>query len=430
MKKILLIEDNKDVRENTSEILGLANYNVVTAANGKIGVDLAGKEMPDLIICDIMMPELDGYGVLYLLSKNAVTAGIPFIFLTAKAEKSDMRKGMSMGADDYLTKPFEEMELLNAVEARLKKNEVFKKEFSRNVEGLNDFLAHAKGLEELSKLSFDRKVHHFKKKEMVYMEGDEPSGIVFINKGKVKTFKTNNDGKDFITGMYTDGDFIGYNDLIEGKDYRESAEALDDVDVCIIPKQDFFSLLYSNRDVAAKFIKMLSNNLQETEERLMNLAYNSVRKRVADTLLTLHLRYQKKGEKNSSFSVSREDLASMVGTATESVIRTLSDFRDERLIEIRDKQIVILSGKKKKSDSMMSRFFYCTSSTELNQSLRQHCIGNFYKATNVCAFHVVDITIFISVLLASCVNAFHNAMQTLVNFFASPGETKRVLTHF
>jgi CRP-like cAMP-binding protein len=292
------------------------------------------------------MPELDGYGVLYLLSKNTDTAGIPFIFLTAKAEKGDVRKGMSMGADDYLTKPFEEMEMLNAVEARLKKNEVFKKEFSRNVDGLNDFLAKAKGLEELSKLSFDRKVHHFKKKEMVYMEGDEPNGIVFINRGRIKTYKTNDDGKEFITGMYKDGDFIGYNDLIEGDEYRESAEALDDVEICIIPKQDFFALLYSNRDVAAKFIKMLSNNLQETEERLMNLAYNSVRKRVADTLLQLLQRYQKPDEKITAFSISREDLASMVGTATESVIRTLSDFKDEKLIEIKDKQIVIMSAEK------------------------------------------------------------------------------------
>ena len=107
MKKILLIEDNKDVRENTAEILRLAPYEVVTAKNGKEGVELAQSEKPDLIICDIMMPVLDGHGVLHLLSKNEETSGIPFIFLTAKAERSDFRKGMEMGADDYLTKPFE-----------------------------------------------------------------------------------------------------------------------------------------------------------------------------------------------------------------------------------------------------------------------------------------------------------------------------------
>jgi CRP-like cAMP-binding protein/ActR/RegA family two-component response regulator len=346
MKKILLIEDNKEMRENTAEILELAHYQVLTAANGKVGVEIATKELPDLIICDIMMPELDGYGVLYLLGKNVNTAGIPFIFLTAKAEKGDMRKGMSMGADDYLTKPYEEMELLNAVEARLKKNEAFKKEFSRNVEGLNEFLTKAKGLEELHQLSADRKVHNYKKKELLYMEGDEPNGIVFLNSGKVKTYKTNDDGKEFITGMYKEGDFIGYIDLIDGEEYKESAEAIEATEACIIPKQDFFALIYSNRDVAAKFIKMLSNNMQQLEERLMNIAYNSVRKRVADTLLTLQGRYQKTGDPVSGFSVSREDLASMVGTATESVIRTLSDFKEEKLIEIRDKQVYIINPEK------------------------------------------------------------------------------------
>lgn len=346
MKKLLLIEDNTEMRENIAEILELANYEVLTAVNGRSGVEKAAKEIPDLIICDIMMPDLDGYGVLYLLSKNVDTAGIPFIFLTAKAEKADMRKGMSMGADDYLTKPFEEMELLNAIEARLKKNEIFKKEFSKNLEGLNDFLEQAKGLEELQKLSEDRKVHHFKKKEMIYMEGDEPNGIIFINKGKVKSFKTNESGKEFITSLHLVGDFIGYIDLIENSEYRESAEAMEDVEISVIPKQDFFALLYSNRDVAAKFIKMLSNNLQESEEKLINLAYNSVRKRVADALLSLHQRYMINPKAETKFSVSREDLASMVGTATESVIRTLSDFKEEKLIDIRDKNIHILDADK------------------------------------------------------------------------------------
>lgn len=346
MKKILLIEDNNEMRENTAEILELANYQVITAVNGRSGVEKATKEVPDIIICDIMMPDLDGYGVLYLLSKNLETAGIPFIFLTAKAEKADMRKGMSMGADDYLTKPFEEMELLNAIEARLKKNEVFRKEFSKNLDGLNEFLEQAKGMEELHRLSADRKIHYFKKKEMLYMEGDEPNGIIFINKGKVKTYKTNENGKEFITALHLAGDFIGYIDLIENTEYRESAEAMEDVEISVIPKQDFFALLYSNRDVAAKFIKMLSNNLQESEEKLINLAYNSVRKRVADALLSLHHRYKTENEITSRFSVSREDLASMVGTATESVIRTLSDFKDERLIDIREKNIHILDADK------------------------------------------------------------------------------------
>src|SRR3989337_2620295 len=139
-KKILLIEDNKEMRENTAEILELANYDVVTAQNGKEGVEFTKREKPDLIICDIMMPELDGYGVLHLLTKSDETAAIPFIFLTAKAERSDLRKGMEMGADDYVTKPFDDIELLNAVESRLRKSDLMKKEFNGSLNELNEFI--------------------------------------------------------------------------------------------------------------------------------------------------------------------------------------------------------------------------------------------------------------------------------------------------
>ena len=114
MKNILLIEDDQDMRENTAEILELANYRVLRAENGRRGVELARREPPDLILCDIMMPELDGYGVLHLLARDPHTAEVPFIFLSARAERSDVRKGMELGADDYLTKPFEESELLDA----------------------------------------------------------------------------------------------------------------------------------------------------------------------------------------------------------------------------------------------------------------------------------------------------------------------------
>ena len=107
MKKILVIEDNLEILENTAEILELANYDVYTAHNGKEGVAQALSKKPDLIVCDIMMPELDGYGVLHMIQKNLELQSTPFIFLTAKTEKDELRKGMSLGADDYITKPFD-----------------------------------------------------------------------------------------------------------------------------------------------------------------------------------------------------------------------------------------------------------------------------------------------------------------------------------
>src|SRR5476651_1556459 len=156
-KKVLIIEDNNDIRENIVEILELAAYTVFAANNGKTGVDLAIKNMPDIILCDIMMPELDGYGVLYMLNKNPDLSAIPFIFLTAKAERIDLRKGMEMGADDYLTKPFDDMDLLNAIESRLKKKEAQQNFYSKSLDRLSTLISKNDGLVELKKIISERK---------------------------------------------------------------------------------------------------------------------------------------------------------------------------------------------------------------------------------------------------------------------------------
>ena len=146
--------------------------------------------------------------------------------------------------------------------------------------------------------------------------------------------------------MYKDGDFIGYLGLLEEQAYRESAVALEDSEVCIIPKEDFFSLLHNNREVANKFIKILSDNLADKEERLLQLAYNSVRKRVAEALLLVEKQYQQDTGKNFQVTISREDLANLVGASKETVIRTLSDFKDERLISIEGGKITIINSDK------------------------------------------------------------------------------------
>jgi DNA-binding response OmpR family regulator len=123
--KILVIEDEQDIRENIEDILELSEYQVLAAANGKMGLKSAQSQSPDLIVCDIMMPELDGYGVVKALREQPQTENIPVIFLTAKVEHSDQRMGMELGADDYLTKPFLPQELLKAIEARLKRQTIY-----------------------------------------------------------------------------------------------------------------------------------------------------------------------------------------------------------------------------------------------------------------------------------------------------------------
>lgn len=343
MKHILLIEDNKALRENTGEILQLAKYKVTFPKNGKEGVELAQKEKPDLIICDIMMPVLDGLGALNLISKNDETSSIPFIFLTSKAERGDYRKGMEMGADDYLTKPFDDIELLNAIESRLKKNEILRREFTKNIAGINDFINEARGVESLKKLSEERDVRIYKKKDDIFMEGSYPKGIYFVNKGKVKTYQTHEAGKELITELHKEGDFFGYISLLQDEKYSSSATALEDSEIFMIPKEDFFSLLYENVEVSRKFIEILSNNLFEKEKQLVKLAYNSVRKRVAEALIKLSDKYKKDSEQKFSMNVSREDLANIVGTAPETISRTLSDFKDDKLVELAGATISIIN---------------------------------------------------------------------------------------
>lgn len=345
-KKILLIEDNPDMRENTSEILELADYEVITASHGKEGVEKAKKELPDLIICDIMMPELDGYGVLFMLSKGTDTAKIPFIFLTAKSEKSDFRKGMELGADDYLTKPFEEMDLLNAIESRLKKSDLIKQQAAITTDYIPDFIDKVSGLKELHNLSQDRKIKRFIKKSEIYREDDTANYLYLIHSGRIKTSKINEDGKEYVTGLHASGDFLGYADLLHDGEYRETATALEPSEVYLIPKHDFLSLVYNNREVAHRFIQLLSQNVSTKEQQLVDLAYDTVRKRVADALLSLKEKYGKEDEATFSITIARDDLASMAGTATESVIRMLSEFKHDKLINIQGSKITLLNADK------------------------------------------------------------------------------------
>jgi CRP/FNR family transcriptional regulator, cyclic AMP receptor protein len=343
MKKILLIEDNDEVRENTAEILELSNYKVFTAPNGKDGVEIGFRELPDLIVCDIMMPVLDGYGVLHMLSKNPQTSAIPFIFLTAKSEKSDFRKGMEMGADDYITKPFDGIELLNAIEARLRKTEALKKNFTHDAKGLNEFLESAEQTGRVQLTSNEREVNTYKKKQSLYTEGQRPVAVYFIIEGKVKVSRTNEDLKELITNIYGPGDFFGYTSILEETNYKDNAEILEDAELMLIPRKDFLELINNDATVARQFIRLLTHNVMEKEESLLNLAYSSLRKKVANGLIQVLTKFK---DGKGALEISRENLANIIGSATESLIRTLSDFKSEGLIDIKHGKIIIVDEKK------------------------------------------------------------------------------------
>jgi CRP-like cAMP-binding protein len=339
--KVLIIEDNTDIRENIVEILGLAGYTIFAASNGKAGVELAVKNIPDIILCDIMMPELDGYGVLYMINKNPELSAVPFIFLTAKAERVDFRKGMEMGADDYLTKPFDDMELLTAIESRLKKKDAQQTFYSKPLDQLNSLIAKNTGLAELKKTIQERKTRLFKKNQVIYYDGDKGNGLYLVLSGKVKTIKMAEDGRELMTGIYTTDEYLGVNATLTNDAYSDTATTLEDSTLCLIPKEQLDRLINLYPEVAREFIKLLANNVKDKEDQLLQLAYNSVRKRMAGAILRLH---QQQANADNSFKISREDLAALAGMATETVSRTLSDFKDEALIDKKGGTITILDA--------------------------------------------------------------------------------------
>jgi CRP-like cAMP-binding protein/CheY-like chemotaxis protein len=341
-QNILLIEDASEMRENISEILQLAHYKVTTAENGKVGVKMAQQSHPDLILCDVMMPELDGYGVVRIIKNDPETADIPFVFLTAKSDKLDFRIGMNQGADDYITKPFDLVDLLKVVEIQLKKNQLLKSTLGNGKGGA--FFNEAKERKDFEKLIENRPVRFYKKKDVLFLEGQTPNDLFYIVGGSVKTFKLNYDGKELITGIHRAGDFLGYVSLLEDKPYIDSAEAMEDIRILIVPKFDFLTMVYSSNDFAKKFIRLLSNNIEEMESRLLQIAYLSVRQRVANALLKIN--EQLDPDSKAIINTTRKDIANIVGTATESLNRTLADFKDEGLIEISGDGLKIINKSK------------------------------------------------------------------------------------
>lgn len=341
MKTILVIEDQTEVRENIAEILALARYEVVQAANGRRGVELARSASPDLILCDIMMPGLDGYGVLHILRKDPLTASIPFIFLTAKVEAADFRTGMNLGATDYLTKPFDDITLLNAVELRLEQGAQTRRQ--EGLDGLRPLLNAVDGPDAVYPAI------QYPKKQLLYGEGNQPSALYYVRQGQLKHSKTDAMGNQLITRLSGAGDFIGFTVVLSETPYGETVETLTDAEVCAIPKTDFLTLLNDNTGVAGSIIQLLSAEVAERNDRLLKLAYQPVRRRVAEALLMVyHKFYAPTGhapvvtKPSPPMVLSRENWSNLAGASTETVIRTLSDLRTEGLIELTGNQVTIL----------------------------------------------------------------------------------------
>lgn len=339
MTQILLIEDDITVRENTAELLELSDYAVFTASDGKQGVQKAFEIKPALIICDIMMPEMDGYDVLKILGEHSETVNIPFIFLSAKTEHKDVRKGMELGADDYLTKPFEEEDLLNAIESRIAKvailNSFQKKTPERAPENEVTDLTDLKGLmAKYEKLDFEEG-------ERIYEPGKQSNFLYLIERGVVKTHRIDSQGKELITELFKEDDLFGNVAFQNHEVHQEYATAMEKSSVFAVSKNELHELLSQNGKLTLELVEILSENLTGIKSQLMDMAYSSVRKKTANTILLFAERIKKHPLK--SIRIARTDLASVAGMAPESLIRTLSGFKKDGLIAIEGRNIKILN---------------------------------------------------------------------------------------
>lgn len=345
MKKILIIEDNEDLCENAADILELANYNVSTSENAKCAIDIAKKIKPDIILYDILMPELKGLEVFQMLSKNNETASIPFIFLTPKTDKLDCIKEMSLGVGGFLTKPFTENELLDAVNNCLQKRNFLNNQLSRDITSISKCKEDASSYLNLRYLSKNIPVKKYKRKELVFMEGSTAHSLYFIESGVLKTYKTTEKGKEFVTGLYGSGDFVAQLSLLANTGlYLESASVIEDAEIYQISKSDFTTLFYGDNEVTNKFVSLISNNLAEVQEQLVNIAFATVRQRVARALLCLQEKGILTNGDSTSIRITRDDFAGIIGTATETAIRMLTEFKEERLISIGNGRKIVIEN--------------------------------------------------------------------------------------
>lgn len=280
-----MIEDDSVLRENTAELLVLSGYEVITASDGRKGVKKAKECLPNVIVCDIMMPELDGYGVLKALVQDTSTRHIPFLFLSAKTEREDIRKGMNLGADDYLTKPFEEFELIKAIESRLARASILRDFGSADIDGDEYELGDIKTINALKNYIDDHgQEMEFAQGDMIYREGGNVHMIYLVLKGIVKTHKLEENGKELITGIYNADDFFGFSSLAAYEIYEEFATAIERTKLVGVSKEKLRRVIEENHGLAMELMHVLAENLTQAKQQLLEMAYGSVRKKTASTI--------------------------------------------------------------------------------------------------------------------------------------------------
>jgi len=331
---IIVIEDQTEVRENLMETLELADYEVLGAPDGHEGVKLVRGCTPSLILCDVMMPKLDGYGVLELLKKDPSTADIPFIFLTARAEREDLRRGMNLGAADYITKPFFQDELLRVVDLRIQ-SATDQKDVVPKHSGTNSQLSasHEKGdvAKLMSQLSDEGRRRQYNDRAAIYFSGDQPHSVYHVLSGRVRLHLDTDFGKALTIDSLGKGSWFGLEDIYAGGVHSVCASAFPEAEVLVVDKTKFIDLVHRHPALVLSHATQLSQDLSLRAEQLLQVAYFSVRKRIAEFLLRFAERSE--GEKEI-IDLRREDIAEAVGTTAESVTRVLTEFRKDGLVNL------------------------------------------------------------------------------------------------
>ena len=224
------------------------------------------------------------------------------------------------------------------INVRLKKSAILQREYGRAPQRLNEFISDASEQQGIPGLDLGDRPRRYNSGQVLYGEGDPTNHVYYVASGVVKILRTDTYGKELIIELCKAGDFCGHMDVLKGLEYGSAAEVLEDAEVHLIPRKSFLDLMHRNRDVAMRFIRLLAGEVTQNQERLLALAYASVRERTAQALLDLQARFE---EADSKPQLSREDLAGMVGTAKESLIRALSDFKSDGWVTLEGRNVII-----------------------------------------------------------------------------------------
>ncbi|NOT36031.1 MAG: response regulator [Saprospiraceae bacterium] len=341
--KILVVEDNTEMRENIMEILEISNYEVIGAEDGILGIQAARDFKPDLIVSDVMMPNLDGLGMLKILQQDEALSSTPLIFLSAKTEKDDFRKGMNLGAEDYIVKPFESKDLLEVIEKKLIKYTNLRSQSpTRRLRGVFNESALLKNTT-LNRIIESIPASDIGKNSLLWKPDSHNNTVYFLESGIVKEYINSVAGKDFIINFFIGPAIIGIEKIYQQK-HETYAEISEHAKIISIPKSSIEELLEQENLLISyhEFTQHLMGNLQE---RLSINSYGNVREKVCYHLAQLHQLF--KGE---FIHLSREDLACYCGMAKETLIRMLTELKNDKLIQLTSEGIKVLNIQKINSE--------------------------------------------------------------------------------